>query len=259
MTELRRAALAALLIDDPYRKVDAVAALAAVDVDPVVRIAAPDWPGRPARPRLVPPAHVPARSAHTRVGRAALLHSIAHIEFNAINLALDAIVRFEAMPSAYYLDWLKVAREEATHFSLLGAHLATLGHAYGDFEAHDGLWDMARKTSGDVLARMALVPRTLEARGLDASPAIRDRLARAGDARAAEILDVILADEIGHVAIGNCWFRWLCDRAGLAPLPAWRALAERHRAPRLRGPFNVQARIAAGFSPEEIASLSGPG
>jgi uncharacterized ferritin-like protein (DUF455 family) len=191
----------------------------------------------------------------SREGRAALLHALAHIEFNAINLALDAVWRFADMPQAFYADWLRVAAEEAHHFALLTARLADFGHAYGDLPAHDGLWQMCERTRDDVLARMALVPRTLEARGLDASPAIRARLVQAGDADSAAILDVILRDEIGHVRIGNHWFRHLCALRGLDPHTAYAQLADRYGAPRLRGPFNFDARRDAGFDDAELAAL----
>jgi uncharacterized ferritin-like protein (DUF455 family) len=212
-------------------------------------------PGRPAHPELVPPLAVKHRSMRTVEGRAALIHALAHIEFNAINLALDAVWRFPHMPRAYYADWLQVAAEEALHFSMLAAHLQTQGFRYGDFSAHNSLWDMAEKTQGDILARIALVPRTLEARGLDASPPMRAKLAQAGDTAAAEILDVILRDEIGHVATGNRWFGWLCDQRGLEPVAMYAALAVQYKAPQLRGPFNLEARRAAGFSEAELAAL----
>jgi uncharacterized ferritin-like protein (DUF455 family) len=215
-------------------------------------------PGRPPRPELVPPLSLPARSMRTLKGRAAMIHALAHIEFNAINLALDAVWRFPHLPEAYYADWLRVAAEEALHFLLLSAHLTTLGHSYGDFVAHDSLWDMAERTRDDVLARMALVPRTLEARGLDASPAVRGKLAQAGDHAAAAILDLILRDEIGHVAIGNRWFGWLCAERGLEPLAAYAELAARYRAPQLHAPFNLEARRAAGFTEPELAALLQP-
>ncbi len=215
----------------------------------------PGLPGWPERPALVAPAQLPARSAFDVNGRAALLHAVAHIEFNAIALALDAIWRFAALPRAYYFDWARVAGEEALHFSLLTDHLASLGHAYGDFAAHDGLWTMAERTRKNVLARMALVPRTLEARGLDVTPAMRTKFARAGDTRATEILDVILRDEIGHVAIGNRWYRWLCERDGVDPLQAQAQLAQQHRAPRPKPPFNLEARRAAGFDAAELDAL----
>ena len=218
-------------------------------------------PGRPARPRLVAALQVASRSPYTPEGRAALLHAIAHIEFNAINLALDAVWRFPDMPRAYYLDWLRVAAEEALHFTLLDEHLRGLGRAYGDFDAHDGLWTMAMRTAGDVLARMALVPRTLEARGLDATPQIQDKLRQAGSPaalRAVEILDVILRDEVGHVAIGNRWYRWLCEREGLDPVAHYPVLVERYAAPRLHPPFNEEARRRAGFDDAELAWLAKP-
>lgn len=216
-----------------------------------------DIPGRPARPELVPPLSVKHRSMRTAEGRAALIHALAHIEFNAINLALDAAWRFPEMPREYYADWLKVASEEAFHFSLLASHLERQGFRYGDFPAHNSLWDMAEKTKNDVLARIALVPRTLEARGLDASPPVRAKLAQAGDHAAAEILDIILRDEIGHVAIGNRWYSWLCATRGLEPVATYAALATQYKAPALRGPFNLDARRAAGFSEIELAALDG--
>jgi uncharacterized ferritin-like protein (DUF455 family) len=256
--ELRRAALAVLAIAEPGEKIAAVARLAvgATAVDPSAQLCEPaGLPGRPARPLLVPASRVPARSTATAAGRAALLHSIAHIEYNAINLALDAIWRFPGLPDRYYRDWLQVAREEARHHELLAKHLATLGVAYGDFDAHNGLWEMAERTRGDVLARMALVPRTLEARGLDATPGIRARFVASGDTAAADILDIILRDEIGHVAIGNRWYRHLCCVRGCDPHLTYEELASRFRAPRLRGPFNVEARRRAGFDEAEIDSL----
>ncbi len=257
--EIRAAALRALSLCHPPAKVDAVQALAQQDASAcdahAVLVAVLPLPGRPARPLLVPHLQLPRRSAYTESGRAGLLHAVAHIEFNAINLALDAIWRFAGMPDAYYRDWLRVAAEEALHFSLLVEHLHSLGHGYGDFDAHDGLWSMVERTAGDATARMALVPRTLEARGLDATPPMQARLAKAGDQRAVEILSVILRDEIGHVAIGNHWYRWLCERDGLDPLAHYALLTARHGAPRLRAPFNIEARRAAGFSAAEIAAL----
>ena len=187
-----------------------------------------------------------------------LLHAIAHIEFNAINLALDAIWRFDGMPRQYYLDWLRVAAEEARHFQMLRAHLRGQGHDYGDFPAHQGLWTMCEKTRHDATARMALVPRTMEARGLDATPLIQRKLRQVGtpDAlAAASILDVILREEVGHVAIGNHWYRWLCERQGLDPESHYTTLVRRHEAPRLKPPFNVAARRLAGFSETELQWL----
>jgi uncharacterized ferritin-like protein (DUF455 family) len=214
-----------------------------------------DVPGRPERPLLVPPGAVPQRSVGTHDGRAALLHALAHIEFNAIGLALDHTWRFAGLPEQYYRDWIGVAIEEARHFALLRARLLDAGFDYGDFPAHDGLWEMARRTSDDVLARMAIVPRTLEARGLDASPAVRAKFAAVGDLSSAGVIDRILDDEIGHVAIGNRWFRYLCRQRGIEPAAAAREAAERCNAPRQRGPLNIAARILAGFTESELDEL----
>lgn len=260
--EMRSAALHWLCETDPACKAAGVELLSqqwrsgGAQPDPGVALQARvDIPGRPLKPVLVPPLAVQHRSMRTIEGRAALLHALAHIEFNAINLALDAIWRFPGMPESYYADWLQVAAEEAHHFSLLATHLNTLGFTYGDFAAHNSLWDMAEKTRDDVLARIALVPRTLEARGLDASPPVRAKLAQAGDLAAAEILDIILRDEIGHVATGNRWFAWLCRERGLEPVSAYADLAARYKAPPPRAPFNLEARRAAGFSEAELQAL----
>ena len=271
---VRQAARAALRLTDPAAKVQAVLALWAqaasgalsfdpsVSVDVLARAAPGDIPGRPALPRLVHPRAVAQRSVHTPEGRAALLHAVVHIEFNAINLALDAVWRFAGMPEQFYRDWLRVAREEAEHFTMLHAHLRHMGWKYGDFVAHDGLWAMCEKTADDIVARMALVPRTLEARGLDATPLIQKRLRAidAEDARTtATLLDTILRDEIGHVAIGNHWYRWLCERDGLDAVPHYGVLVERYAAPRLKPPFNEAARKQAGFSQAELDYLLGMG
>ncbi|GMV59311.1 MAG: ferritin-like domain-containing protein [Burkholderiaceae bacterium] len=257
--ELRRAALEALLAVEPDEKLAAVTSLARVasEPDPSLELAEPPGvPGRPDRPVLVAPGAVASRAVATDEGRAALLHALAHIEFNAVNLALDAVWRFPAMPRAYYFDWLRVAAEEVLHFRLLCERLATLDRVYGDFPAHDGLWEMARKTAGDVLARMALVPRTLEARGLDASPQVRAKFAAAGDVASAAVVDVILRDEIDHVAIGNRWFAFLCGERGVPVGATYERLCREHAAPRLRGPLNLAARRAAGFSEEELAAMA---
>jgi uncharacterized ferritin-like protein (DUF455 family) len=268
---LRYQALQALLTCDPQDKARATLALYAPFADGSQSLRddigaeqiqltpeqAAAMPGRPARPLLVAATKVPTRSPFTPDGRAALLHAICHIEFNAINLALDAVWRFDGMPPAFYLDWLRVAAEEASHFELLHTHLASMGAAYGDFEAHDGLWFMCEKTSGDIVGRMALVPRTLEARGLDATPLIQDKLTRAGDLRAVEILDIILRDEIGHVAVGNHWFHHLCQARGLDALSLYPQLVRQYDAPRMRPPFNKAARKAAGFTDAEMAFLLG--
>jgi uncharacterized ferritin-like protein (DUF455 family) len=184
-----------------------------------------------------------------------LIHSLAHIEFNAVNLALDALWRFGGMPDRYYTDWLRVAKEESDHYTMLAAHLRTLGHVYGDFSAHDSLWEMVERTREDIVARMALVPRTLEARGLDAIPPLRAKIAQAGDLAAAAILDIILRDEIGHVEIGNRWYLYLCAQQGLEAASTYDTLAARYRAPVLKGPFNIEARRLAGFTDAELSAL----
>jgi uncharacterized ferritin-like protein (DUF455 family) len=260
--ELRARAFVAFCLTNPQDKVQAVLQLSQHQVHIAVDTGADFTPtanyGRPAAPRLVPPQDVARRSPFTAQGHAALMHSIAHIEFNAINLALDAIWRFPGMPESYYRDWLRVAAEEAKHFSLLQDHLESLGFTYGDFEAHDGLWAVCESTRDDVVARMALVPRTMEARGLDATPIIQAKLRKVAtpDAiRAIAILDVILAEEVGHVAIGNHWYHWLCERRGLNPHDFYALAAVQHRAPRLKPPFNILARRQAGFSDDEIQAL----
>lgn len=215
----------------------------------------PGLPGRSALPMLVHPSKLKTRAVGTLEGRAGLIHALTHIEANAIDLALDMMWRFPGMPESFYLDWWQVAQEEALHFDLLQAHLSDMGYAYGDLPAHDGLWDMAERTKDDLLARLALVPRTLEARGLDATPAVRNRLVSVGDRAGAAILDIILRDEIGHVAIGNRWYRYMCDKRNLDPVTAYTDLARRYQAPALRGPFNLQARRAAGFTEDELYAL----
>ena len=254
---LRDQALQIVLQADPNQKAAAARALdehGPIDTDATIA-EAPGIPGRPSRPELVPHSAVKQRGVATAEGRAALIHALAHIELNAIDLAADICWRFAGMPDAFYRQWLRVAQEEALHFELLRDHLQTLGHAYGDFPAHNGLWEMADKTRHDLLARLAIVPRTLEARGLDASPPIRAKLVAAGDRRAGEILDIILRDEIGHVAVGNHWYRFVCDQRGLDPIATYAEMAERYQAPRQRGPFNLEARRAAGFTEEEMALL----
>ncbi len=254
---LRSRALSALLEPQPSAKAAAARMLSdTLDIDAQAIMDMPSGiPGRPDKPELVPPQQVKRRPAGSAQGRAALIHSLCHIEFNAINLALDVLWRFPGMPDAFYRDWAQVAREEGLHFELLSTHLQGMGHAYGDMPAHDGLWEMAERTRQDLLARLALVPRTLEARGLDASPIVRDKLAAAGDEAGAAIIDIILRDEIGHVATGNRWYRHVCAQRGLDPIISFRQIAERYRAPRLRGPFNLPARRAAGFTDAELDVL----
>lgn len=271
-SSVRQQALWLLCTPEPHDKARLTLALfEKVQNDPAAPLLAPHasitpdptlaLPGRPARPELIPPMQVPHRSPFVPEGLAALVHAVCHIEFNAINLALDAVWRFPGMPVDFYSDWLRVAAEEATHFSLLQALLNDLGYGYGDFPAHDGLWEMCVKTQSDITARMALVPRTLEARGLDATPLMQARLRKVNTAdaqRVIDILDVILRDEIGHVAVGNRWYRWLCDQQGLEPVAHYRALARQYNAPRLRPPFNEAARKLAGFSSVELEALNDP-
>ncbi|HEX4842597.1 MAG TPA: ferritin-like domain-containing protein [Limnobacter sp.] len=252
--EIRQAALHALGMQDPSAKMLAVAAIRpefALDTELMLQ---PKL-GRPSAPVLVHPRHVPTRSVGEAVGRGMLLHALAHIEFNAINLALDVMVRFAGMPKDFYLDWLRVAQEEAHHHGLLCKRMADYGVIYGDYPAHDGLWQMAEKTADSLLARLALVPRLLEARGLDVSPAIRNKLANAGDEASAQVLDIILRDEIGHVAIGNAWFNHQCRLAGMAPIEAFEHCLKAYVAPQPRSPFNFDARAKAGFSEDELAWL----
>ncbi|WP_315127123.1 ferritin-like domain-containing protein [Comamonas antarctica] len=262
--ELRHRALEALCLADPEHKARQTLHMHAqqdFSIDPDVELApAPGTvlPGHPERPELRVHTEMARRSPATPLGRAVLMHAIAHIEYNAINLALDAIWRFPGMPEDFYRDWLRVAAEEAKHFNLLRAHLQSHGHDYGDFPAHQGQWTMCEKTKDDIVARMALVPRTMEARGLDATPQIQAKLRQVGtdDALAAvAILDVILREEAGHVAIGNHWYRWLCARDGLDPESHFVELMHRYAAPRLRPPFNTAARRAAGFSENELRWL----
>jgi uncharacterized ferritin-like protein (DUF455 family) len=259
--ELREAAYSALCETQVSDKVQAVQLLwtqretLALDTQALLQDTQGQAPGRPLKPILQNPQQVPQRSVHTDKGLAALVHSVCHIEFNAINLALDAVWRFAGLPEAYYQDWLSVAYEESTHFVLLQNLLNQMGYVYGDFAAHDGLWSMCEKTADDVLARMALVPRTLEARGLDATPLIQAKLLLSSSPHAMafqSVLDTILRDEVGHVAIGNHWFRHLCGEQGLDPLSHYPVLVERHAAPRLKPPFNASARLAAGFTQAEI-------
>ncbi len=214
-----------------------------------------DRPGRPPLPELVDPRQVARRSLASAEGKCVLLHSFAHIEFNAINLALDAAYRFRDMPDEFVGDWLQVALEESRHFSLLSDYLQDLGSFYGAFDAHNGLWDMVCKTRHDVLHRMALVPRVMEARGLDVTPGMIRKYSAVDDQRAVEILGIIYQEEIGHVAIGNRWYGYCCEQRGVDPRATFRRLIGEYFGGRLRGPFNHQARLAAGFDEDELAEL----
>jgi uncharacterized ferritin-like protein (DUF455 family) len=255
------AAAACLAEPDPSKKVQRTRATAAQiqngslcpaitdDHEPL------DQPGRPARPLLVAPRQLHQRSLDRHEGRVALIHAVTHIEFNAINLAWDAVQRFADMPATFAHDWASVADDEARHFAMLRERLLTLGADYGDCPAHDGLWRMAEATSHDVLARMALVPRVLEARGLDVTPGMIKRLQRAGDDQTANCLAVILREEVRHVAIGSKWFRWLCQERDLPPRETYFRLLAEHLEGRLRCPLNRSARLAAGFDEAELARL----
>jgi uncharacterized ferritin-like protein (DUF455 family) len=260
---IQDAALACLLAADPQAKLAATAEharawRAGARADAGDRLPPPErlpLPGRPARPRLVPPRQLPQRSLGSRDGLAALIHAVAHIEFNAIDLAWDAVYRFRAMPRAFYDDWVGVAVDEARHFALLAGRLAAHGHAYGDFDAHNGLWEMALRTDQDCLARMALVPRVLEARGLDVTPAMIERVRAAGDPDTAGVLALILREEVAHVAAGSRWLRWLCERQGRDPEATFTELLGQQAPGVLRRPFNRPAREQAGFSAGELDAL----
>ncbi len=258
MDDIRSRALSLLLCADVSEKVLGARQIDDVQHVDVARVFAEPAgiPGRPQKPEQVPHHQLKQRSMATVEGRAALLHALAHIELNAVDLALDILWRFAGMPAAFYRQWAVVAGQEAHHFMLLSGHLRDMGYGYGDFPAHNALWEMAEKTKGDILARIALVPRTLEARGLDASPPIKAKLVGAGDHRAGAILDIILRDEIEHVAVGNHWYRWVCQERGLDPLATYAELAQKYQAPRPRAPFNLEARRAAGFDEAELAALT---
>ncbi len=212
-------------------------------------------PGRPDKPELVHPLEVPKRGIGTTIGHAGLFHALAHIEFNAINLALDACYRFQSMPIEYYRNWMSVAKDEVYHFSLLNEHLATLQYTYGDFTAHTGLWDMVHKTECDALVRMALVPRVLEARGIDAVPELRKKVLHIKDTKGAAILDIIHHDEITHVKYGDIWFKYLCDKRNLDYTDTFFSILEEYSAPKIRGAFNREDRKQAGFSDVELDKL----
>lgn len=212
-------------------------------------------PGRPDKPELVEPFAVPKRRIGSNEGHAGLIHALAHIEFNAINLALDACYRFQTMPVEFYQNWLQVAAEEVYHFELLNEHLKQLGYQYGDFAAHNGLWEMAHKTEADLLTRMALVPRTLEARGIDAVPEMQEKLRTVNDLRGIEILAIIHHDEIKHVQFGDKWFKYECSNRGLNSEETYFNLFAEYKAPKIRGPFNRLDRKLAGFNDHELDRL----
>lgn len=218
----------------------------------------PDRPGRPEKPELVPPKAVGKRSLHTLPGRVALLHALAHIELNAVDLALDIVARFasEPVPNSFFDGWMKVAFEEAKHFNLVRDRLRTLGADYGDMPAHDGLWQAAHSTRNDLTARLAVVPLILEARGLDVTPALQDKMRETGDMESADVLKVIYEDEKGHVAVGAKWFRFLCAREKRDPAKTFQDLVRANFRGQLKAPFNDVARAEAGLTPSFYRSLS---
>ena len=215
-------------------------------------------PGRPQKPGLVHPRDLPRRGLGSMAGRAAFIHAIAHIELNAIDLAWDAAYRFRGLPAAFYADWVGVAYDESRHFVLLRDRLRELGHDYGDFDAHNGLWEMTEKTAHDGLARMALVPRVLEARGLDVTPGMILKLRDLGDEATVAILDLILREEVAHVAAGSRWYRWYCTQRRIEPRARFRELLREYAGGYLHGPFNIEARLLAGFDEDELAALEAP-
>ena len=255
------AALACLRANEPAQKVALTSATAqrhaqaALSTTHGVAIEQITEPGRPPRPFLVDARQLPRRGLGTVAGRAALVHAVAHIEFNAINLAWDAVYRFRDMPDAYYNDWIAVAADEARHFDMVCQRLEQLGFRYGDFDAHNGLWDMAVRTADSCLARMALVPRVLEARGLDVTPPMIERLRQVGDLETVAVLEVILAEEVAHVAAGTRWFHWCCERENVEPNATFERLVDEHLHGGIKGPFNIEARLAAGFSQVELDQL----
>ena len=214
-----------------------------------------EQPGMPIGLRLVHPKDLPRRSVQSREGMASFLHAIAHIEFNAINLALDAIYRFPDLPDEFYADWLLVAEQEADHHLRIVSRLQHLGYGYGDFPAHNGLWDMAVKTSGDLTSRMAMVPCVFEARGLDVTPPMINKLNNAGDAESAKVLQFILAEEIGHVEIGVRWYQYACQQAQLDPVDTFLTLLQKYLPNKRQGPFNRAHRLEAGFTEEWLCRL----
>ena len=230
------------------------------EIREIGRARPPSRPARPTRPDLRRPGDMPRRwRGRGPKGRIALLHAIAHIELNAIDLACDIVARFaeDDLPRAFFGDWTIVAGEEALHFTLVCERLGAMGAAYGDLPAHDGLWEAAEATADDVLARLAVVPLVLEARGLDVTPPMITRLDEAGDGDSARVLGRIYEDEIGHVAHGRRWFDYVCARRGLDPTTAYHAAVRVHFKGTLKPPFNESARARAGLGTAFYAPLAG--
>ena len=260
-TNLFEQALYCLLLESPFEKVQSTISLlkrlldGELQLQPQSTVKSLAAPGRPLKPELVDPREVARRNFSSLKGRLSLVHAIAHIEFNAINLALDAVYRFQQMPELYYSDWCRVAAEEALHFTMLSDYLEQHGMSYGDLTAHNGLWEMAVKTDFDVLTRMALVPRVLEARGLDVTPGMIKKLQSTGDTQLILILQKIFDDEIGHVKIGSYWYKTLCEQRDLEPQQTFIQLIEKYMQGARFGPFDTEARLQAGFSHDEMQSL----
>jgi uncharacterized ferritin-like protein (DUF455 family) len=259
------AARSVLLAGEPAAKVRAARAAARAlrrgELAPAFDSAMPDQPARPAKPELLPPSQMPKRGrGGSERGRIAMLHALAHIEFAAIDLAFDLAGRFGAVfPPAFVGDWFGVGADEAMHFALLDRRLKALGSGYGALPAHDGLWAAAAATAHDALARLAVVPMVLEARGLDVTPAAAARFEAAGDARSAAILRRIYRDEIRHVAAGSKWFRWGCESRRIEPVSTWKRLVGAHFRGALKPPFNDSARDEAGLSRDYYAALAAAG
>ncbi|MFT4196445.1 MAG: ferritin-like domain-containing protein [Pseudoxanthomonas sp.] len=265
MSSLYAAARACLDAADPARKVALTqhyaAAFARGELEVPAAAPAPQaiaMPGRPPRPALVHPRDLPRRGLGSDEGRAAFIHAIAHIELNAIDLAWDAVYRFREPPAPFQADWIAVALDESRHFTLLRERLRALGRDYGDFDAHNGLWEMCAKTAHDGLARMALVPRVLEARGLDVTPGMIVKLRTLGDHATVAVLETILREEVAHVAAGSRWYRWYCRQRDVEPRARFRELLREYAGGYLHGPFNLQARLLAGFDEDELAALEAP-
>jgi len=257
----QRQAIEALRQTDPVEKCDLITALqtgleSSGDITSLIdNTASIDIPGVPDKPDLVHPRELSRRGSGTAAGRLALLHAIAHIEFNAMNLALDAVIRFKGLPAEYYRDWVLVAADEARHYHLLASRLADFDAKYGDYPAHQGLWDMALRTAHDPLDRMAMVPRILEARGLDVTPAMIKQFDAAQDTRTAEILRQILREEVAHVKAGSRWFRYLCERRGVDSESTWFERVDYYLKGDVRCPVNIEDRSRAGFAHSELEWL----
>ena len=270
---MKQGAIEALRAGDLDRKIEVTRQTAflwyngRLGIGGAVGEAPPDRPGRPAEPNLVPPKFLKKRSIRSERGRIALLHAIAHIELNAIDLAWDIVARFadpsansgSRMPRSFFDGWVRVALEEAKHFSLLRQRLNQLNSYYGALDAHDGLWEAAQNTGHDLTARLAVVPLILEARGLDITPSLLRQMEEVDDPESAAIFHIIYRDELGHVAVGAKWFRYLCLRQGLEPDSSFQQLVRKYFRGPLKPPFNDFARCRAGLTPGFYRALSSAG